>query len=53
MNIKQQLLKENETQTMNNAWENWVKELKQLSPFSQSEPTTYQKHLLEKYRKQG
>jgi hypothetical protein len=26
---------------MNNAWENWVKELKQLSPFSQSEPTTY------------
>ena len=53
LNPKESKEQPNESQTMTNAWENWVKEVKQLSPLPHSEPKNYQQHLLEKYRKQG
>ena len=53
LNPKEDKEQPNESQTMTNAWDNWVKEVKKLSPRPRSEPKNYQQHLLEKYRKQG
>lgn len=53
LNPKESEEQPNESQTTTKAWENWVKEVKQLSPLPHSEPKNYQQHLLKKYRKQG